>query len=138
LIKFNERNKTAKIGDKHGWDTVSEYEGNPLADDSDDERRLRQAETRAIRKRKAATPRNNPNVWRRTNFFLAFANHLRDKTSCQEPNLHLDSTTRGIPLSPPPHEKSQLPKTFVTTVVQPDTGPTFVPKKNQQESRQQY
>jgi hypothetical protein len=31
-----------------GWDTVSEYEGNPLADDSDDEWRLRQAETKAI------------------------------------------------------------------------------------------
>ena len=45
------RNKKVKIGDKYGWDTVSEYEGNPLADDSDNERRLRQAETSAIRKR---------------------------------------------------------------------------------------
>jgi hypothetical protein len=34
------RNKKVKIGDKYGWDSVSEYEGNPLADDSDDERRL--------------------------------------------------------------------------------------------------
>ena len=33
------RSKKVKIGDKYGWDTVSEYEGNPLADDSDDERR---------------------------------------------------------------------------------------------------
>ena len=54
------RNKTVKIGDKHRWDTVSEYEGNPLADDFDDERRLRQAETRTIRKRKAATPKEPP------------------------------------------------------------------------------
>jgi hypothetical protein len=35
-------------------------EGNPLADDSDDERRLRQAETRAIRKRKASFPKEPP------------------------------------------------------------------------------
>jgi hypothetical protein len=54
------RNKKVKIGDKYGWDTVSEYEGNPLADDSDDERRLRQAETRAIRKRKASFPKEPP------------------------------------------------------------------------------
>lgn len=46
-----------KIGAKYGWDTVSEYEGNPLADDYDDERKLRQAETRAIRKRKASFPK---------------------------------------------------------------------------------
>ena len=54
------RNKKMKIGDKYGWDSVSEYEGNPLADDSDDERRLRQAETRAIRKRKASFPKEPP------------------------------------------------------------------------------
>jgi len=30
------RNKKVKIGDKYGWDTVSEYEGNPLAEESDD------------------------------------------------------------------------------------------------------
>jgi hypothetical protein len=34
------RNKKVKIEDKYGWDSVSEYEGNPLADYSDDERRL--------------------------------------------------------------------------------------------------
>jgi hypothetical protein len=33
---------------------------NPLADDSDDERRFRQAETRAIRKRKASFPKEPP------------------------------------------------------------------------------
>jgi predicted kinase len=36
------RNKKVKIKYKYGWDTVIEYEGNPLADDSDDEWRLRQ------------------------------------------------------------------------------------------------
>lgn len=43
------RNKTVK----HGWVTVREYEGNLITDNSDDERRLRQAEIRAIRKTKA-------------------------------------------------------------------------------------
>jgi hypothetical protein len=82
---------------------------------------------------KLPPPRNHPNVWRRTRFFVALATHLRDKTSCEEPNLHLDSTTRGKPLSPPPQEKSQLPKTFVTTVVQLDTGSTIIPKKSTRE-----
>ena len=82
---------------------------------------------------KLPPPRNHPSVLRWTIFFVALATHLRDKTSCQEPNLHLDSTTRGRPLSPPPQEKSQLPKTFVSTVVQLDTGPTIVPKKSTRE-----
>lgn len=41
-------NKKAKIGDKYGLHTVSEYNGNPLADDFNDTRWLRQAETTAI------------------------------------------------------------------------------------------
>ena len=68
------RNKTVKIGDKHGWDTVSEYEGNPLADDSDDERRLlRQAETRAIRKRKATTTKEPPKRMATDKLFRGFS-----------------------------------------------------------------
>ena len=87
---------------------------------------------------KLSPPRNHPNVWRRTSFFVALATHLRDKTSCQEPNLHLDSTTRGRPLSPTPQEKSQLPKTFASTVVQLDTGPTIVSKKSKREPTAVY
>ena len=67
------RNKTVKIGDKHRWDTVSEYEGNPLADDFDDERRLRQAETRTIRKRKAATPKEPPKRMATDKLFRGFS-----------------------------------------------------------------
>ena len=36
-----------------GWRVVNEYETNPLADDSDDERRMYKAEARAARKMKA-------------------------------------------------------------------------------------
>lgn len=67
------RNKKVKIGDKYGWDTVSEYEGNPLADDYDDERRLRQAETRAIRKRKASFPKEPPKRYSADKLFRGFS-----------------------------------------------------------------
>ncbi|XP_071133592.1 uncharacterized protein [Mytilus edulis] len=67
------RNKTVKIGDKHGWDTVSEYEGNPLADNSDDERRLRQAETRAVRKRKAVAPKDTSKKFAADKLFRGFS-----------------------------------------------------------------
>jgi hypothetical protein len=63
-----------------------------LADDSDDDRRLGQAEFRAITSAKLPPTRNHPNVWRRTSFLVALATHLRGKSLCQEPNLHLDST----------------------------------------------
>lgn len=76
------RNKIVKIGDKHGWDTVSEYEGNPLADDSDDERRLRQAETRAIRKRKATiqTGEQTAKRFQSDKFFRGFSGPSRQGT----------------------------------------------------------
>ncbi|CAC5391984.1 unnamed protein product [Mytilus coruscus] len=67
------RNKTVQIGDKHGLDTVSEYEGNPLADNSDDERRLRQAETRAIRKRKAVASKDTSKKFAADKLFRGFS-----------------------------------------------------------------
>ena len=36
-----------KIADTHGWDTVKEYDSDPLADDSEDASRLRTAINRA-------------------------------------------------------------------------------------------
>jgi hypothetical protein len=49
-----------KIGDTYGRHTTSEYEGNPLANDYDDKRQIRQAETKAIRKRKTSFPKEPP------------------------------------------------------------------------------
>jgi hypothetical protein len=66
-------NKKVKIGDRYGWDTVSEHEGNPLADDSDDERRLRQTETRAIRKRKDSFPKEPPKRFAADKLFRGFS-----------------------------------------------------------------
>ncbi|XP_060591296.1 uncharacterized protein LOC132746234 [Ruditapes philippinarum] len=49
------RQKLIRLADSSdlGWRLVTEYEANPLADDSDDERRMLKAETRASRKLKA-------------------------------------------------------------------------------------
>ena len=38
-----------------GWDTVVEYEADPIASDSDDRKKIRQAENKALTKRKSKT-----------------------------------------------------------------------------------
>jgi SET domain-containing protein len=61
-----------KISDL-GWRVVQEYEANPLADDSDDEKKLFKAEARAERKVKAEkskkTKRTHPYVTPATDKF---------------------------------------------------------------------
>ena len=65
---LNNRQKIIKIADSSdlGWRVVQEYEANPLADDSEDERKLLNAESRAERKVKAEkskkTKRTHPYV----------------------------------------------------------------------------
>ena len=39
-----------------GWDIVDEYEADPIASDSDDNKKIRQAENRALRKKKDKKP----------------------------------------------------------------------------------
>ena len=54
--KLKQRNKLIKIADSSngGWETVRQYEQNPIADDSEDENRISKADYRAVRKRKNA------------------------------------------------------------------------------------
>ena len=52
--KIKKRNKLIKLADRSSvdWSIVEEYEADPIASDSDDSRKIRQAEQRAIRKKK--------------------------------------------------------------------------------------
>ena len=51
---LNERQKLSKISDSSplGWKVVAEYESNPIADDSEDEKKIMKAQSRAERKAK--------------------------------------------------------------------------------------
>ena len=53
--KLKRRNKLIKLVDRSvlGWDTVTEYEDDPSASDSDDGKKIRQAKNRALTKRKS-------------------------------------------------------------------------------------
>ena len=55
--KPERRNKLIKMADRSvlGWDTVTEYEADPIASDSDDGKKIRQAKTRGLTKRKTKT-----------------------------------------------------------------------------------
>ena len=55
IANLKRRNKLIKMAGRSalGWDTVAEYEADPIASDSDDGKKIRQAENRALTKQKS-------------------------------------------------------------------------------------
>ena len=72
LPKLKYRNKILLVADSSpgGWLTVSEYEKPLLGSDSEDERRLRQAEARAVKKIKSSSFKSDSNVFHPYNAHL--------------------------------------------------------------------
>ena len=65
-----ERNKHLIIADKSegGWATVEEYVQRDIADDSDDDRRLRKAESAVMKKRELKLKKKAFKPWKQNNY----------------------------------------------------------------------
>ena len=87
--KLKRRNKVINTADRLvlGWDTVAEYEADPIASDSDHEKKIRQAENRALTKRKTETS---------TKLTLGVSNQ---KPSCQWFQITLNITASHHPVN---------------------------------------
>ena len=64
LDKLHTRNKHIRIADTSagGWETVRQYESNPIASNSEDESKIFKAENRALKKKKSSHTRSSTSV----------------------------------------------------------------------------
>ena len=60
-----QRNKHSLLAEKYGWDTVKCYAAEPIANDSEDKKKIRRAikESKALRNEKKASS-SRPMVWK--------------------------------------------------------------------------
>ena len=71
ISDIQKRNKLIRLADRSagGWMTVQEYMPDELASDSDDSRKMHEAENRATKKRKLAFPRKPSSTFSSTTQF---------------------------------------------------------------------
>jgi len=91
---INHRQKLVKIADSAqlGWKVVQEYEANPLADDSEDERKIVKAESRAERKFKAE---KQSKQGKRTTRFHPYKDNTTDTSKTVRPGRCFNCGERG-------------------------------------------
>jgi hypothetical protein len=92
LELLNYRQKLVKMADssEHGWKVVQEYTSNPLAEDSDDEKKILRVQTRAERKVKAEKEKKkSPTPYSRTAATSTASNPNNNTTpkSSQKPGV---------------------------------------------------
>ena len=98
--KIAKRNKLTKIAatSEGGWETVRQYQTNPIASDTDDETRINKAENMAIRKRKFKGKKINKTYTTSTSSANAFQFQPDFPANLQPPFRDPQSWFTGFPL----------------------------------------
>ena len=108
-----ERNRMIELCEvsEHGWLTVDEYCKRPLAEDSDDDTRMRRAEGAAGRKKKALSQRGKSKSFRRNNSNNYNNYHYQNGYGYQNDTIPRYSS-RNSPKSSISNDKIQIQREF--------------------------
>ena len=121
--KLAHTNKLILIADSSGedWGVVDGYERRDLADDSNDDKRIRQAEVRAYQKRRGAQSQRKTTLTYQRSFYPALSSVMCNSSAVvHSPNLFLqtpalpatvsqNTSSTNWPRSSPPSEDPVLP-----------------------------